>query len=110
MVSVSLARGPVLSKAKHFVLFNFISVFVFGLMYYVLQFIDSEPFFDNRAFQVQNGHRAKHFSIVECMHFSLVTQSTIGYGGMIPVTRACVIINSLQLMTIFWITATSINK
>ena len=110
MVSVSSAPGPVLSKTKHFVLFNFISVFAFGLIYYVLQFIDDEPFHDNRVFQVQTGLRAKHFSIVECMHFSLVTQSTIGYGGMIPITRACVIINSLQLITIFWITATSISK
>ena len=110
MVSTSLAHGLILSKTRHFVLYNFLSVVVFGLIYYTLQFVDGKTFVSNRAIQEQNVTKTKHYALAECLHFSLVTQSTIGYGGMIPLSHACVMVNSLQLMTIFWITASSIGK
>ena len=117
MVLVSSASSLVISRARHFVFYNFLSVFVFGLIYYVLQYIDGQTFVSNRAIQDQHTthyldsqtHSQKHFPLIACMHFSLVTQSTIGYGGMIPLSKPCIVVNSIQLMMIFWITATLIQ-
>lgn len=102
---------------------------MFGLLYYLLQYIDSQPFAINRTVDdeqlhifssqpytlqtnpnlqpiiVDSAHSHTHFSLMSCMHFSLVTQSTLGYDSMIPISRTCILINSLQLMSIFWITA-----
>lgn len=132
MVSLSSAHSLVILKSKSFVLQNFVSVFIFGLLYYLLQYIDSQPFVINRSMNDQqlhifssqphtlqthpnlqpilrdSTHSHTHISLMSCMHFSLITQSTIGYGSMIPISRACVFINSLQLMAIFWITSLSI--
>lgn len=110
MVSVTQAHGFLIAKARHFVFYNFVTVFVFGLIYYVLQYFDGKTFVSNRAIIDQDAHKTKTYSLIECIHFSLVTQTTIGYGGMIPLSKACVLINSLQLFSIFWITATSISK
>lgn len=43
------------------------------------------------------------FGIFECLHFSLVTQSTFGYGAMIPVSKLCIFVNSLQLFSVIFI-------
>lgn len=134
MVSVSSVHSLVILKSKSFVLHNFISIFVFGLLYYSLQYIDSQPFAINRPinneqlhifsshphtlqtqpnlqpFLHDSKHLQRHFSLMSCLYFSLNTQTTVGYGNMIPVSRACVFINSLQLIAILWITSLSINN
>lgn len=110
MTTTSQAHGFLITKAKHFVFYNFLSVFVFGIIYYILQYFDGKTFVSNRAIADQHAHLTNRFSLIECIHFSLVTQTTIGYGGMIPLSKACVLVNSIQLMILFLITATSIGK
>ena len=110
MVSVTHVHSFLITKARHFVFYNFVTVFVFGLIYYALQYFDGKTFVSNRAITDQHAHKTNTFTLIECIHFSLVTQTTIGYGGMIPLSKLCVLVNSLQLFSIFWITATSISK
>lgn len=118
MVSISSVHGLALSKSRHFVLNHFLAVFVFGLIYYSLQYFDSQPFVSqpfvsHSAIQEQHINSSTNspvrVSMLACMHFSLYAQSTIGYDGMIPLSRSCVFVNALQLLTIFWITASSIS-
>ena len=109
MVAHNQANIMLVAKARHFVYYNILAVFVFGLIYYLLQFMDKQTFVSNQAIGDQ-GKNKINYTLIECIHFSLVTQTTIGYGGMIPLSHECVFINSLQLFSIFWITATSISK
>ena len=114
MVSVSSAHSLAISKSKLFVLYNFISIFVFGLIYYFLQYVDVQPFVSNKETQYKetqhkDTHSPTHFSLMSCLHFSLFIQATIGYDGMTPISRSCIFINSIQLLLIFWITATTIS-
>ena len=48
------------------------------------------------------------FYIFDCFYFSLVTQTTVGYGDIIPHTRFMRIINIFQMFSIYGIIATSI--
>ena len=91
-------------RGRRFLLYNLISVIVFGIAYYVLQLHDKKAFVSNQAIENQ-GDAPSKYDLSDCFHFSLVTQSTIGYGGMIPLSNACVLLNALQLSTIFFITA-----
>ena len=47
------------------------------------------------------------WSFGECFYFSLVTQTTVGYGDMVEHTRISRIINILQLLTIYGVLAIS---
>ena len=40
-------------------------------------------------------------SLLECFHFSLVTQTTVGYGHAYPTNIYSRIINMVQLLTIY---------
>ena len=128
---ISSVQSLAISKSTTFVLHNFISVFMFGLLYYLLQFIDSQPFAIHKPINNEQLHifssyphtlqshpnfqpnlrnlidSHKHFSLMSCMHFSLVTQTTVGYGNIIPISRSSIITNSIQLLSIFFITAIS---
>ena len=47
------------------------------------------------------------WSFTDCFYFSLVTQTTVGYGDMITHTRLSRLINILQLLTIYGVLAVS---
>jgi len=54
--------------------------------------------------------REKEFlpwSFAESFYFSLVTQTTVGYGDMVAHTRMSRLINILQLLTIYGVLAVS---
>ena len=103
---MAIAHASTINKGRRFLLYNFICVLCFGMAYYVLQLYDKKAFVSNQAIQNQ-GDAPSKYSLSECFHFSLVTQTTIGYGGMIPLSSTCVTLNALQLLTIFFITATT---
>jgi len=42
-----------------------------------------------------------HISFFDCVRFSLVTQTTVGYGALVPTHPLTQYINMLQLMTIY---------
>ena len=47
------------------------------------------------------------WSFADCFYFSLVTQTTVGYGDMILHTRISRLINIVQLLTIYGVLAVS---
>ena len=47
------------------------------------------------------------WSFADCFYFSLVTQTTVGYGDMISHTRISRLINIIQLLTIYGVLAVS---
>ena len=58
----------------------------------------------------EKNEKAKEFipwTFGECFYFSLVTQTTVGYGDMVSHTRISRIINVLQLLTIYGVLAVS---
>jgi len=91
-------------KIKLILLLDLFFVTIFGIIYYNLQFWMKNAFIisfveetDNRASNI------KKFTFLECMHFSLVTQSTVGYGAIIPNGNISTIINSMQILSIYLI-------
>lgn len=106
---MALSRLIMVKKGRVFLWLNFVAVAMFGIIYYVLQFVDEDMFASNKAVGEQKGDKLR-YSIADCMHFSLVTQTTIGYGGTIPYSALCVFVNSLQLISIMVITAITFGQ
>jgi hypothetical protein len=93
---VSLSAG-IMKKGNNFILYTISCVIFFGILYYLMQLYDKNTFVDD-----MQGNTP--FGIFECLHFSLVTQCTFGYGGMRPVSKLCIFVNSLQLFSVIFIT------
>lgn len=100
----------IVGRAGHYIFYNILSVIVFGIIYYLLEIYDMDPFVSNRAIKDKDISQNKRFSFIECLHYSLVTQATLGNGGMIPLNKSCIMFNSLQIIASFLITATTIIK
>ena len=95
--------------------FNIISVIIFALLYFILDYIiiKYSEFFnkiDNKIHTEKNNHSIK--SPLYYIWFSLITQTTVGYTGIIePIQKNLSIItiysvlfkllNILQLLSIF---------
>lgn len=69
-------------------------VFVFAFLYYL-----SETYL---VFENKKDEITEHMSLLDCFHFSLVTQTTVGYGHIYPTNPYSRMINILQLLTIFY--------
>ncbi len=94
-------------KIKLIFLFDLCFIIIFGIIYYNLQFWVKNAFIRSTVEETGNHvSKIKKFTILECIHFSLVTQSTIGYGGIIPNGNISVIINSMQIISIYLIPLT----
>lgn len=90
-------------KTKYFLFYNLLAVLFFGVLYYFLQDDDEMSY-------VPNIHKKKRYSMLDCMYFSLITQTTVGYEdhGGIRLERIK-IANIMQLLSIFFISALSIE-
>ena len=106
---MALSRLTMVRKGRVFLWLNFVAVAMFGIIYYVLQYVDKDMFATNKAVCEEEGDKLM-YSIADCMHFSLVTQTTIGYGGTIPYSTLCLFVNSLQLISIMVITAITFGQ
>ena len=51
----------------------------------------------------------KEINLFDCFHFSLITQTTVGYGNMVPVEFYTKCVNILQLLTIFATVVVDLN-
>lgn len=49
----------------------------------------------------EDKHKGTSISFFDCLRFSLVTQTTVGYGALVPTHSVTQIINVVQLMTIY---------
>lgn len=74
-------------------------ILLFTILYYLAEKIYSEP---------QNDKNNK-LTLFDWFHFSLVTQTTVGYGAIIPTTKILKIINTIQLLTIYGVVILELN-
>ena len=44
--------GFFIPQARHFIYYNLITVLFFGLIYYILQFVDKPPFVSNQQYRI----------------------------------------------------------
>jgi voltage-gated potassium channel len=81
------------SKKIRFVSHHLLFIALFGILYYV-----TTIYFERDGFKkIDNSP----ITLWDCIHFSLVTQTTVGYGGIIPMGSVTKIVNAIQLLTIF---------
>lgn len=108
-------------KGKKFVYYHLLAVILFGLLYYFQDFfISNYPALAKKLKFIPENYDAskdKPDSILYYLWFSLVTQTTVGYAGLlnertglsIPWSkinyRTYKIINIAQLLSIFYISA-----
>ena len=87
-------------KLNHLILLKFltcytITLFVFAFIYNILYK------YDNNSFIKRDKNKKYH--LFDFFYFSLVTQTTVGYGSMVPTSILSKTINAIQLMTIYGI-------
>ena len=70
----------------------FLIVFCFAIIYYILEIIIGNQFFED-------GKIKKDLTFLNCLYFSMITQSTIGYGDLSPAPSYSKIIVFLQAFT-----------
>ena len=78
-------------KQYLFFIRHFISVLVFAILYYIAYH------YIEHAYDKDKSHQLSFF---EFLYFSLTTQTTIGYGDIIPTHYITKAIAALQLITV----------
>jgi hypothetical protein len=100
---VFLSAG-IMKKGNNFIIYTISCVIFFGILYYLVQLYDKNAFVNDNDNDMQ-GNTPYKFGIFECLHLSLVTQCTFGYGRMRPISKLSIFVNSLQLFSVIFITA-----
>ncbi len=81
---------------------HIIAILVFAIVYFGLYLKDKRHFVS-----VKNDNNTRpesiEMSFLDCFYFSLVTQSTVGYGDIVPVSETAKLINIMQIFSIFGI-------
>ena len=95
-------------RAGRFILINILSAFVFGVLYYFVQFVEDNAFFEPGVGMKPGEKQKQIHSLLRCLHFSLVSQTTIGYGGFVPFGPIASIINAVHMISIFVATAAEV--
>ena len=82
------AGGSLMFMLRHLLL-----VFIFAACYYVV----------SNYYDTNTGKKAlqKPLSPLDCFYYSLVTQTTVGYGDIVPKTDMMKVITIVQLLTIY---------
>lgn len=70
-------------------------VVLFAFVYYILA-LQKNIHFKNTTSLVTNS---QEINIVDALYFSLVTQSTVGYGSIVPVSMISKICVSFQVLS-----------
>ena len=91
---------------KQFIITNFSLIFLFTILYWVAGKIDKytkAPLDPNMGDTGWTGsaEKPRPISLFDSFYFSLVTQTTVGYGILRPPTPLTKIINICQLFTIY---------
>jgi hypothetical protein len=92
-----------INNAARFLLNNMFLTIFFGSLYYAVQFIDDIGFVvdsDIRKLDKIDENNGL-ISLKRCMHFSLVSQTTLGYGGVMPAGPLTLFVNTAQMISIF---------
>lgn len=76
-------------------------VCVFAITYYCLPSSSSTPHFH---YTYHDPSRPQKLTLLDSFYFSLVTQSTVGYGSIVPVSTVAKCIVAAQVMsTLFFV-------
>lgn len=88
-----------ISKGTAIAIHHLLSVVVFAFLYWILDNYQSGSLSE---FQQHFKHsEKKRLGLYDCFYFSLVTQTTIGYGDIVPLTNTAKFLVILQLLTIY---------
>lgn len=78
---------------------HLILIFVFGILYWLAGFVETRY----RMKSVDTDTFIQPIGLFDAFYFSLVTQTTVGYGNVFPQTRFAQVINIIQLIGILYI-------
>lgn len=101
-------------KGVQFIVYNIFSFIIFGILYWLSElFIYNNP---ELSTSLNIGNLTTLYNLDDYLHFSLTTQTTVGYGGLGAIThplnkhynknhynRIFEILNTLQLFSIIYI-------
>ena len=71
-----------------------LSVVVFSIVYYILSRQNDIHFRNNANYVTEH-----EIDIIDAIYFSLVTQSTVGFGSIVPVSTTSKICVSIQVLS-----------
>ena len=103
----------------NYLFLNITSVLLFSGVYYYLMsqniynfHIPSETITQllKKDSNNKTNYNIKNLEYLDCLYLSLITQSTIGYGDVIPRTRIAKICTMIQGFTVFLITFICFSK
>ena len=80
---------------------DIIVVILFSVIYYNLQFWIKDSFVRSTENPQKLTNNVNNFTFLECLHFSLVTQTTLGYGDIVPRGNIPVFINTIQIVSLY---------
>lgn len=75
------------------------STLFFGIIYYIVNIYEVE----NKMVDIRTKKMIKNISFFECLYFSLNTETTVGYGEIIPqtvITRAVAMVQLILVLLI----------
>jgi len=108
-------------KGKKFFYYHLLAILIFGILYYLQDyFITNYPILAKKLKIISEDYDASHDKVNDILYylwFSLITQTTVGYSGLINERTSKVVpwnkinyrtykvINIIQLLSIFYISA-----
>lgn len=94
----TLKNGAI--KLDHKLIFKTITIYTISLfMFSILYYYTYKK--DKSSFNVPKGKNDLYF--FDFFHFSLVTQTTVGYGSVYPISNIAKVINTIHLTSIYLI-------
>ena len=82
-------------KKINFFIEQIIIVLFFTILYYI-----NETYFENKSLESLSFKDNSEITFFNCLHFSLVTQTTVGYGNFSAVKPVSKVINVCQLFCV----------
>lgn len=99
--------GGLLGKLENATLFFFFAhvsiIFVFATIYWILH-----EHVTNRTALISSHKRQDQFNWVDYFYFSIVTQTTVGYGDIVTEHPVARFVNIIQLLTVYGVVTYSI--
>lgn len=87
-------------KNKNIYLAHFITSIIFGIIYSLLLIINAKNFFINDKI---TSIETVFDKIFNGFYFSLITQTTIGFGDIVPLTKLSKLLVIIQVLSVFGI-------
>lgn len=81
------------NRLSTFIVLNIYTIILFSFVYYFHYLLNNDAYVTTTV----SSNEMKYFDF---LHFSLVTQSTVGYGDIIVKNNIAKLLNSIQLISI----------